>query len=192
MKKRSKGFTLIEIMIVIVIIAVLAAIATWSYTSYTVRARNTARATAAKSYLDVLGVMYGRNTTVPYAKNTSGSDIRFCLGSWFTDINSDGLGDCYVLNAADALFSSVDTTQNTNMQAIAAPLPDSPRQPIIGTNGKSYIGPIAVLKSSDGMPWVRYMQETAGTSTCPFGNAVTPALDSKVLVCEDIVNVSTP
>ena len=192
MNKHKHGFTLVEIMIAVIVIAILAAIGAASYASYTVRARNTARATAAKSYIEILGAVYGRDPSVPYQKNTSGSDIRFCLGTWFSDVNANGVGDCYVLDSTNALFSSIDSTRNTSMQAINPQLPDSPHQVIIGTNGKSYVGPVAVIKASDGMSWVRYMQETAGTSTCPFGSTVTPTLDSKVLVCEDIVTVSAP
>ncbi len=191
MNKNVRGFTLIEIMVVIIIIAVLATASVWSYAAYTVRARNTARTTAAKSYIDILGIMYGRDPSALYQKNTSGSDIRFCLGTWFSDVNSNGVGDCYVLNASDPLFTQVDSSRTTSMQAVTAQLPDSTHSPILGSNGKSYVGPVAVIKSSDGLPWVRYILETAGTSTCPFGNVVTPALDPKVLVCEDVVNVST-
>ena len=186
-----KAFSIIEIMIVIVIIAVLASLGVWSYGSYQQRARNTSRATAAKSYMDILGVVYAKDTTTLFQKNTGVTDIRFCLGTWFTDINSDSLGDCYALNVSDANFTSVDNARNATMQTVAAKLPDSPKEAIVGDDGVSRIGPIGVIKAtgSGGMLWVYYVLEKPSATTCPFGSIVWQ--DSKTLICEDQVNVST-
>ncbi|GHU29796.1 type IV minor pilin protein PilE [Betaproteobacteria bacterium] len=66
---KSKGFTLIELMIVVVVVAILAAIALPSYFDYTVRTR---RATAASCLLELSQFMERH-----YTKNLKFDDVVF-------------------------------------------------------------------------------------------------------------------
>lgn len=75
MKQVQKGFTLIELMIVVAIIGILAAVAIPAYQDYTVRARVT----------EVLGLMQPAKTTVSEnINNNAGLGAANCLG--YTDL----------------------------------------------------------------------------------------------------------
>ena len=65
MKKMQKGFTLIELMIVIAIIAILAAIALPAYSDYTVRAKVSEAIVAADACKNSVAEYYQSQGTLP-------------------------------------------------------------------------------------------------------------------------------
>ncbi|MBF0610067.1 MAG: prepilin-type N-terminal cleavage/methylation domain-containing protein [Magnetococcales bacterium] len=79
-KKDSKGFTLIELMIVVAIVGVIAAIAIPSYTSAQAKARRTDAQSVLTSGASRMERWYAEN----------GSSY---LGAGTTDTNGDGIGD---------------------------------------------------------------------------------------------------
>ncbi|HUN74436.1 MAG TPA: pilin [Steroidobacteraceae bacterium] len=73
MKSLQKGFTLIELMIVVAIIGILAAIAIPAYMNYTIRAQVSEGLNMADSWETAIAEFYSNNGTWPTSVSTSGS-----------------------------------------------------------------------------------------------------------------------
>lgn len=76
---RSKGFTIVELLIVIVVIAILAAITVVSFQGIQQRAKNTARIAEVKSWQKIFNIYASLNGSYPSAPIGS----KFCLGTGF-------------------------------------------------------------------------------------------------------------
>jgi type IV pilus assembly protein PilA len=86
-KKVQKGFTLIELMIVVAIIGILAAIAIPAYQNYTIRAQVTEGLSLADGWKTALSEFYSQNgvfptTTTPTAANASNT-VMYVAGASF-------------------------------------------------------------------------------------------------------------
>jgi len=73
MKAVQKGFTLIELMIVIAIIGILAAIAIPAYQNYTIRSQVTEGLSLADGWKTSISEFYAQNGTMPSSWTTAGS-----------------------------------------------------------------------------------------------------------------------
>ena len=65
---KQKGFTIVELLIVIVVIAILAAISMAAYTSITARANDSTAAASAKAVKDVAVTYQGANGAYPTSR----------------------------------------------------------------------------------------------------------------------------
>jgi len=71
-KQIQKGFTLIELMIVVAIIGILAAIAIPAYQNYTIRAQVTEGLTLAGGWKAAIAEYYAQNGAFPTCQSTTG------------------------------------------------------------------------------------------------------------------------
>jgi len=138
---RTKGFTIVELLIVIVVIGILSTITIVAYNGFTERARNAARVTAAKQALEsTQALLVSKSPSeVQGELNYSGGWYRACFGTGYKNIGGSEEGDCadyegspYVSESAD--FNALLKTYSSlpDMQAVP---------PVSSTDGDRVLGP---------------------------------------------------
>lgn len=136
MKAVQKGFTLIELMIVVAIIGILAAIAIPAYQDYTIRAQVTEGATLAGGVKAAMADFYAQNGTWPtQLTGVNAGSLNFAgavSGNYVSAVATRGAGtiDITYGNRANANI----TTAGSNQLTIYAML--SPNEDIIWLCGK--------------------------------------------------------
>lgn len=192
---RPKGFTIVELLIVIVVIAILAAITVVAYNGSQQRARNAARLDTVTKALEVVEVALTRQapSAIRATLNVTGPVgsqwFRACIGTGYKDVSGDSVGDCgwYGANSPYAWESAAF---NTLIQTEVGPVNISGGFPkVTATDGDNLVGPYlssAWVDSKD-MLVVEYSLEgegqkcdksplvyrtgSADTMTAPAGNA---------------------
>src|SRR4051794_5121877 len=87
MKSAQKGFTLIELMIVVAIIGILAAIAIPAYSDYTIRAQVTEGLNLASAAKTAVSESFGSNGTWPGTNTAAGLDTNTNIkGKYVTSV----------------------------------------------------------------------------------------------------------
>ena len=126
----QKGFTLIELMIVIAIIGILAAIALPQYTQYTKKAK----------FAEIVNLSAGYKTDVALCAQNNNNVLTTCVGG------ANGVG--WEIKANQAV-----TVGNTATVAVAANgIITGTAVAVNGLNGETYI--LTPTANTDGVSWV--------------------------------------
>jgi type IV pilus assembly protein PilA len=81
MKTMQKGFTLIELMIVVAIIGILAAVAIPAYQNYVIRGQVTEGLSLAAGWKTAISEFYAQNGAFPVGATTTGSPTTIAVAS---------------------------------------------------------------------------------------------------------------
>lgn len=131
MLNKSRGFTIVELLIVVVVISILAAITVTAYTGVRTRALNASRLseiTAWNKLFQAYKAQYGSYPPVP--------DSNYCLGVGFPDGDGIAGGECrdYSYNTINTYREINATTLMTELKKVST-LPYGPRTPVNDTVG---------------------------------------------------------
>jgi len=127
--KKQKGFTIVELLIVIVVIGILAAITIVAFNGVTTKAENTKTVNSVAAY--------GKAVTGYAAVNSAYPNFAYpCLGSSGTNCGNvtDGTGACTGIGS-----TNYNASFDTAIKTIASSLPGASTQ-TMNCNGKSYAG----------------------------------------------------
>lgn len=175
--RRMRGFTIVELLVVIVVIAILASITIVAYSGIRERAINTAHLSEIMAWRDSF-VLY-QATTGSYPSSMT-IDTEYCLGTGFPD-GTGGVPRCHNYNATDSY--AVAESGNAALMAQLTNEVDIPstgdRTPIQGI-----VGPYALLTSYDGITLFVQLFMTWYGSDCPAGtDSFWTSSDGRVSTC---------
>lgn len=130
-RTKSKGFTIIELLIVIVVIAILASISFVAYNNIQQKATNVARISAAKNTMILLESYYALNQRYPDLPDNpvpSPTMRASCLGNGWPQQQGHGVcWNIYLDGEPSASTFRQNSSVNTALQS-AGTIPDYPKE----------------------------------------------------------------
>jgi len=129
-----RGFTIVELLIVVVVIAILAAISIVAYTGIQQRAKNSSRIAVGDQWVKAFKLYEAQNGTKPPSLESAATGTKFCLGTGFP-VGGGGVPRCQNVNGTDS--NSPAESDNATLMAqlqTASNLPTTPpiRAPVTG------------------------------------------------------------
>lgn len=169
----NRGFTIVELLIVIVVIAILAAISIVSYNNIQARAKNTARLTMAENTIKLLELY--KATYGEYPKLEAGKG--YCVGTGYPN------GKCRDYNTSGAaVYPETDTTLSNELKKVGTTPTGNYNE--VGTT----VGPY-IIGFSGGFSVKTVFDKTAITdcpSIVPIKTWVAPGADNRMLCSQDL------
>lgn len=124
--QHRRGFTIVELLIVIVVIAILATVSVVAYNGIQVRAKNAQQKDAATKYVKLLQLYKAQYGAYPTQYG--------CLGENNIDSDNDSVPDC-----GDDGSRSYNATLNTELKKVGT-TPNIVTDRILGTDGVNRAG----------------------------------------------------
>lgn len=169
LKRRSTGFTIVELLVVIATISILATITFVVYNGVQLQSRNTQTAAAVRAYKDALMLYRSINHTYPQGNNPNGAT---CLGSdypndrcWYDNVNENA-----------ALMTALES-----MQGGSLPMPSLNPKNLKGAMFAPIKGAGYYDNTLDGVRTDFIIYAWEGTEPCPVGPVASNAGDANVL-----------
>lgn len=168
--KRARGFTIVELLIVIVVIGILAAIVIVAYNGIQTRASDVKRAAAIAEYVKILGMYKSENGEYPDAANVClGTPDQYPLASKWNNA-----GRCWGSDIGGGVIQGVAGTDSqliTALQQYVKKLPDSSYPTVCVETYGCHRGP---MYSRITPQWTRitYMSTDNGANTCAWGGVI--------------------
>jgi len=118
MKSIQKGFTLIELMIVVAIIAILAAIAISQYQDYVIRSQVSEGSSLADGVKTAVAEFYNNNGRFPGSNTSAGLAVNTAISGQYVSSVDVGVTSGIIETAFNGAKA------NTNLKAIASATPN--------------------------------------------------------------------
>lgn len=163
--KKAKGFTIVELLIVILVIGILAAVTLVAYSAVQQRSHNAKTAQAVREYLNALTEFYGENGRYP-------SPAKDGTSTTPAGYNGQCLGNDYASNVCwNSSYAENSTMNNLLSSILGSALP----MPYISGSSSGILYLWMENQSAntywtvDGKPtdWLVYSME--GSGACPVG-----------------------
>lgn len=178
---QSKGFTIVELLIVVVVIAILAAITIVSYRGITKSAYNTQVLGGTKSYYEAILAYKAMNGTYPQTQpEVNGQQIAMtCLGQGYKDQQCGQVTGVTVYE--DSLFNS---QMNAFLKSSTGPVANV----LLPVPGESYVGAVygidSTAASSTGYARVIEYALHGQNANCGIAGAWAYSSSSTTTACE--------